>query len=68
MSFRTVVELNHDYCPREEEMLAWAEKIVNYLRSGDPGLLPVGIRFMAVRHHSAPEFVLRDAKGEASDE
>ena len=53
MSNRTLVELNHDYCPHtEEEIFRWAEAICHYMSSGDPERLPYGVTFKNRRHHS----------------
>jgi hypothetical protein len=55
MSYRTLVELNHDFCPREHELLEWAQQMRGYLNSGDPTLLPTGVEFKHIRHHSEPD-------------
>ena len=57
MSYRTLVELNHDFCPgRSPQALAeWAAKMVNYMSSGDKHELPYGVTFKAIRHHSEPD-------------
>lgn len=57
MSNRTLVELNHDFCPRRNApaLMAWANKIVDYLGSGDPRDLPPGVTFKHMRHHSDPD-------------
>ena len=59
MSWRTLVELNHDYCPTSEsEVTILGHALQNYMRSGDPRMLQdyCGIKFLASRHHSEPEF------------
>ena len=52
MSNRTCVELNHDYCPRDEKLLEWAKAMQTYMRSGDARELPQGVAFKHLRHHS----------------
>ena len=57
MSNRTLVELNHDYCPNpngDKQMLLWAIAMVNYMRLGDKSCLPTGVTFKHMRHHSEP--------------
>lgn len=58
MSNRTLVELNHDHCPDLRDgskLLAWAERMAMYMRSGDKGSLPPGVTFKHIRHHSDPD-------------
>jgi hypothetical protein len=52
VSNRTLIELNHDYCPRDQELLDWAKKMQLYMRSADKRLLPKGVTFKAMCHHS----------------
>jgi hypothetical protein len=56
MSNRTLVELNHDYTPgsSDAELLEWARSMLWYLNSGDKKLLPRGVTFKNMRHHSQP--------------
>lgn len=54
MSNRTLVELNHDYCPPEGDLIRWAQAMAAYMRSGDPACLPQGVTFKHMRHHSNP--------------
>lgn len=56
MSNRTLVELNHDCCPRDDDasLLNWARKMRTYMSSGDPKELPQGVAFKHMRHHSEP--------------
>lgn len=57
MSNRTLVELNHDFCPNpngDKQMLLWAIAMVNYMHSGDKSCLPAGVEFKNMRHHSEP--------------
>ena len=57
MSQRTLVELNHDFCPengiRAEQ---FGLSLQAFMRSGDPQFLPQGVKIIATRHHSEPEF------------
>jgi hypothetical protein len=55
MSYRTLVELNHDYCPTDETLLEWAKAMVAYMRSGFLAELPKGVTWKDMRHHSDPE-------------
>jgi hypothetical protein len=55
MSNRTLVELNHDYCPKDQELKAWAYDVQMYMRSGTKQYLPVGVTFKHMRHHSEPD-------------
>ena len=56
MSNRSLVELNHDHCPGSDRaLLVWANKMLNYLRSGDKRDLPDGVTFKHMRHHSGPD-------------
>lgn len=58
MSNRTLVELNHDYCPDIRtvgSLLAWANAMTAYMRSGDKKELPPGVTFKHIRHHSEPD-------------
>lgn len=54
MSNRTLVELNHDYCPNDARWNWWVQKIQTYLHTGDPAYLPDGVTFKHMRHHSEP--------------
>lgn len=58
MSNLTLVELNHDYCPRidhDDELLKWAKDMALYMRSGRKSFLPQGVTFKNMRHHSEPD-------------
>ena len=55
MSNRTLVELNHDYCPRDAELEAWAKQMQVFMRSGDKDELPRGVTWKHSRHHSEPD-------------
>jgi hypothetical protein len=52
MSNRSMLEFNHDYWPNDAELLDWAKQIQHYLNSGDPKLLPRGVTWFGMRHHS----------------
>jgi hypothetical protein len=56
MSNRTIVELNHDYCPRDDaqELIEWALRMRYYMGCADPAYLPSGVTFLHYRHHSEP--------------
>ncbi len=45
MGNRSVVILNHDYCPPNNDamLLQWAKAMRNYMTSNDPDELPEGI-------------------------
>ena len=57
MSNRTIVELNHDFCPgrSNQALLEWAAKMADYMRSGDKSRLPYDVTFKHMRHHSEPD-------------
>ena len=59
MSNRSLIEFNHDLCPQDNDktLLRWVKCIRNYLTSGNPLTLPYGAKFIAMRHHSEPEFL-----------
>lgn len=54
MSNRSLVELNHDHCPPDDDtaLNRWARAMRNYMGSGDKRDLPPGVTFKAMRHHS----------------
>lgn len=54
MSYRSLLELNHDYAPSDDsaELIAWASSIKAYLRSWDESYLPKGVEVKWSRHHS----------------
>lgn len=55
MSNRTMVEINHDTTPyTDEELLVWAKQFQQYLSSGNRNLLPNGVTWFGIRHHSEP--------------
>lgn len=55
MSNRSLVELNHDYCPSDDaECLALGQALQAYMRAADPDELPVGVVRKHYRHHSEP--------------
>jgi hypothetical protein len=57
MSNRSLVELNHDFCPlnTDAELLKWASGMHCFFTSGDPTYLPQGVTFKHMRHHSDPD-------------
>lgn len=50
-----MLEINHDHTPRNDDatLLAWAKAMKAYLGSGDPKLLPRGVTYFGMRHHTA---------------
>lgn len=54
MSNRTLVELNHDFCPDAGDV-GWLIAIISYMRAGDKNELPPGVTFKHMRHHSDPD-------------
>lgn len=53
MSNRTLIELNHDYCPHgHDEIVKWGNAMTTYMRSGDKRQLPPGVEFVEIRHHA----------------
>ncbi len=52
MSSRTLIELNHDYCPNDGALEGWAESIRSYMSSGNREFLPKGVEWIELRHHS----------------
>jgi hypothetical protein len=54
MSNRTMLEFNHDFCPRSGEEMVFIRGLIEYLRSGDPEFLPPGVTYFGRRHHSDP--------------
>jgi hypothetical protein len=56
MSNRSIVELNHDYCPRDDavELIEWALRMRYYMGNADRAYLPSGVTFLHYRHHSEP--------------
>ena len=64
VSNRTLVELNHDYCPRDDAAcLALGRALQAYMRAADRDELPQGVIWKYYRHHSEPCPV---AQGEAT--
>jgi hypothetical protein len=56
MSIRTLVEINHDYCPfTDEECLVYGRAFAAYMRSGDERELPTGVVFKYLRHHKTKD-------------
>jgi hypothetical protein len=56
MSNRSMVEFNHDYAPPRDDakLLEWAKQLRDYIGSADPKLLPRGVTWFGMRHHSEP--------------
>jgi hypothetical protein len=54
MSNRTLMELNHDFCPANDVdgLLMWAKAMRLYIRTGEKKHLPLGVTFKGMRHHS----------------
>lgn len=53
MSLRSMLEFNHDQIPQDYiTAVAWADKLLAYFRSGDKKMLPQGVTFFNMRHHS----------------
>lgn len=53
MSWRSLLEFNHDYLPQDAELRAsWADAICRYLSSGLSHELPTGISYKWRRHHA----------------
>lgn len=69
MSNRTLVELNHDFCPgRSTQALAeWGAKMAAYMRAADRTELPYGVTFKHIRHHSDPDPATRLAFADAAE-
>lgn len=44
---KTVVELNHDFCPDDRLLLEWAKAMQAYMRSGDRDKLPFGVTLLS---------------------
>jgi len=48
-----MVEINHDTTPHgHDEIARWANAMVQYLSSGAPTLLPHGVTWFGMRHHT----------------
>lgn len=62
MSNRTLLEINHDYCPADADLSQWAERIVSYMRSGNADDLPDGVTCKQMRHHSDPDPYVPNAR------
>lgn len=65
MSNRTLIELNHDHCPRNaEQALQLGLALMAYMRAADPAELPQGVRFKHFRHHTDPDPMADRAQAE----
>jgi hypothetical protein len=60
MSNRSLVELNHDYCPPHDDtkLLAWAKAMQSYMRNADVRELPPGV---VRKHYRAPQVAVPNA-------
>lgn len=55
MSNHTMFEINHDTTPHTDaELITWAKQFQQYLSSGDIKLLPQGVTWFGMRHHTEP--------------
>lgn len=55
MSNRSLLEINHDYTPRDDAaLLEWAKAMHQYMRAASPDYLPHGVTRKHYRHHSEP--------------
>ena len=55
MGNRSLIEFNHDYCPRNaEEAQRLGLALMAYMRAADPAELPPGVERKHYRHHSDP--------------
>jgi hypothetical protein len=56
MSNRSLLELNHDYCPRTlADACELGFALRHYMRAADPNELPPGVVRKHYRHHSDPD-------------
>lgn len=56
MSNRSLLEFNHDYCPRNDaECLRLGRALRAYMRSAQTEDLPSGVDRKHYRHHSSPD-------------
>jgi hypothetical protein len=56
MSNRSLIEFNHDHCPRnDEECLSLGKALRSYMRGADTSELPPGVVRKHYRHHSDPD-------------
>lgn len=69
MSFRSLIEFNHDRTPdKAEDLKEWSEAMQRYFRSGMPNCLPRGATFFRMRHHSADCALGNPPRGWSNDE
>ena len=54
MSWRSMLEFNHDRVPTDEgpELIEFANQLAEYIRSGARNSLPRGVTYFYRRHHS----------------
>ena len=63
MSNRTLIELNHDYCPRNDaDALELGRALMAYMRNANADELPQGVKFRHFRHHTAPDPMAKTAQ------
>lgn len=56
MSNRSLIEFNHDHCPRDDAAcLALGRALQSYMRAADTRELPAGVTRKHYRHHSSPD-------------
>lgn len=56
MSNRSLIEINHDYCPRDDAAcLELGRALQAYMRAADVRELPAGVVRKHYRHHSEPD-------------
>lgn len=58
MSNRSLVELNHDYCPNvrdDKACLEFGRKLARYMGSAQKRDLPNGVTLKHYRHHTDPD-------------
>lgn len=53
LSNRTLIELNHDYCPKNERAAEiFGLKMQMFMMTGEESDLPQGAKLISWRHHS----------------
>ena len=54
MSNRSMLEINHDFWPSGKDAEEkWLKSMLQYLASGNPEMLPPGVTWFGMRHHSS---------------
>lgn len=59
MSNTSLLQFNHDYCPKNSDLLDWAEQIRMYLQTADKCFLPDGIKQLEFRHSDDSSIYVR---------